>query len=148
MAHSFQKIKSLTLGQQVTGMEALWPQFTRHHWSPSEVIWKGHLQPLAICNKYEVIISYKLNDHPKVRVLTPKLEAHQNGDPIPHVYPGNRLCLYLPGIGEWHPTKMLSHTIIPWASLWLYYYEIWHATGTWKGGGVMPCSGLTPNKQK
>ena len=20
-------------------------------------------------------------------------------------------------------------TIVPWASLWLYYYEVWHATG-------------------
>lgn len=148
MAHNFQKTKSLTLGQQVAGMEASWPQLQRQRWSPAEVTWKGCIQPLAICNKYVVLVSYKLNEHPNVQILTPKLEEHQNGAPIPHVYPGNRLCLYLPGVGEWHPSKMLSHTIIPWTSLWLYYYEVWHATGIWKGGGVMPGMGRTPYKTK
>lgn len=138
MAHNFQRPRSFSLGQQVAGMEAMWPQFQRQHWSASQVIWKGYLQPLEICNNYCVLISYKLQESPNVHVVSPKLEARQNGTPIPHVYPGNRLCLYFPGLGEWHPTKMLSHTIVPWTSLWLYYYEVWHATGNWKGGGVMP----------
>ena len=30
----------------------------------------------------------------------------------------------------------IATTIVPWLSLWLYYYEIWLATGSWQGGGV------------
>jgi hypothetical protein len=30
----------------------------------------------------------------------------------------------------------IATTIIPWLSLWLYYYEVWHATGEWMGGGI------------
>lgn len=127
-------------------MAATWPQLLRQRWTPAEVAWKGYIQPLEICDKYEILVSYKLNEHPDVHVLSPKLESHTNGDPIPHVYPGNRLCLYLPGVGEWHPSKLLSHTIIPWTSLWLYYYEVWQATGIWKGGGVVPGNGPAPYK--
>ena len=36
-------------------------------------------------------------------------------------------------------------TIVPWASLWLYYYEVWHATGEWLGGGEHP---IARKKQK
>jgi hypothetical protein len=28
--------------------------------------------------------------------------------------------------------------IIPWISCWLYFYEVWLATGTWIGGGTHP----------
>jgi hypothetical protein len=27
----------------------------------------------------------------------------------------------------------LGETVLPWASEWLGYYELWHATGTWAG---------------
>jgi len=32
----------------------------------------------------------------------------------------------------------LADTILPWASLWFFYYEIWLATGEWVGGGEHP----------
>lgn len=60
---------------------------------------------------------------------------------IPHVYPGKRLCLYLPRSGEWTHEKYISETIVPWTSLWFYYYEVWDATGEWLGGGEHPSSG-------
>jgi hypothetical protein len=31
---------------------------------------------------------------------------------------------------------MIATTIIPWLALWLYYYEVWLATGHWEGGGI------------
>jgi len=31
-----------------------------------------------------------------------------------------------------------EETIVPWACLWLYYYEVWHTTGEWLGGGLHP----------
>jgi hypothetical protein len=42
----------------------------------------------------------------------------------------------LPGSGEWTNRKLIATTIIPWLMLWLLYYELWHATGIWQGGGV------------
>ncbi|MGH8092034.1 MAG: hypothetical protein ACREIF_00990 [Chthoniobacterales bacterium] len=30
----------------------------------------------------------------------------------------------------------LADTIVPWTSRWLYFYEIWLATGEWMGGGI------------
>ena len=57
---------------------------------------------------------------------------------IPHVYPGPRPCPYLPGSGEWSLDQFVADTIVPWTSLWLYHYEVWHATGEWLGGGVHP----------
>ena len=34
--------------------------------------------------------------------------------------------------------QKFAETIVPWACLWLYYYEVWHATGEWLGGGLHP----------
>ena len=28
--------------------------------------------------------------------------------------------------------------IPPWVSTWLYFYEVWYATGNWHGGGTHP----------
>ena len=47
-----------------------------------------------------------------------------------------RLCLHFPG--EWDPRMLISETIIPWASEWLYFHELWLATGEWHGGGHNP----------
>jgi hypothetical protein len=30
---------------------------------------------------------------------------------------------------------LLSQTILPWASEWLFYYELWLASDTWFGDG-------------
>ncbi|AIQ89412.1 protein of unassigned function [Methylobacterium oryzae CBMB20] len=31
---------------------------------------------------------------------------------------------------------LLGRTIVPWAILWLWFFEDWLATGEWRGGGV------------
>ena len=54
------------------------------------------------------------------------------------MYEQDRLCLYLPGTGEWTSDKPIALTIVPWTSLWLYFYEVWRATGEWLGGGIEP----------
>jgi hypothetical protein len=55
---------------------------------------------------------------------------------IPHTYRGNYLCLYYPKFLEWTGGDFIADTIVPWASLWLFYYEMWHAAGVWFGGGI------------
>jgi hypothetical protein len=33
---------------------------------------------------------------------------------------------------------IIAETILPLASIWLFYYEMWQATGEWLGGGEHP----------
>jgi hypothetical protein len=54
------------------------------------------------------------------------------------MYFQKHLCLYQPKYREFRSSDFISDTIIPWISLWLYYYEKWHVTGKWLGGGEHP----------
>lgn len=91
------------------------------------------LQPNPSSRPYTVRIKYRIGGVPEVHVLTPTLRLHPDAEGLPHTYPGNRLCLHLPG--EWQPTMFITHTTVPWTSEWLLYYEIWLITGRWNGGG-------------
>jgi hypothetical protein len=73
-------------------------------------------------------------------VERPDLVELAEGRKLPHVYQQNpaRLCLYLPGTGEWQPWMRIDQMIVPWTSLWLYFFEDWLATDEWKGGGKHP----------
>lgn len=57
---------------------------------------------------------------------------------LPHVYStvDQKICLYYPKIGEWKETMFIAKTLVPWASEWLFFYEIWVLTGEWRGGGI------------
>jgi hypothetical protein len=98
----------------------------------------GDIQPTPLSPAYRVKIEYRAGEPPQVHVLSPKLVPREEGGCLPHVYPGDRLCLFLPGAGEWLPSMSLAHVLVPWISEWLYFYEVWHATGDWLGGGVEP----------
>jgi len=103
----------------------------------SELTWMATLVPYPLSQTYGVRLRYKLTGNPEVEVLAPCLKKRGSDKP-PHLYPGERLCLYLPRIGEWNKTMFLSETIVPWTSEWLFNYEVWLATGEWCGGGVHP----------
>ena len=32
----------------------------------------------------------------------------------------------------------LDETVVPWAALWLFYFEEWLVSDKWKGGGAHP----------
>ena len=98
----------------------------------------GDLQPTVTSDVYTVRIRYKLGRAPRVAVSNPTLQPLADGTPVPHVYQDLTLCLYYPKLGEWGPHLLLIKTIVPWAMEWLYYYEAWHATGEWLGGGEHP----------
>ncbi|WP_176968657.1 hypothetical protein [Amycolatopsis xylanica] len=94
------------------------------------------LQPTPVSRHYTVKIAHQPPFDPDVEVLAPILRLHRDAKGLPHVYPGNRLCLYEPG--EWKSNMLLASTVLPWAIEWLYYYEIWLAIGEWTGGGDWP----------
>src|SRR5438067_11068860 len=131
------KQRDLTLGQQAYAMGLRCPAFQCHIASNS-IMWTGNIQPSELSSQYVVRICYVLGKSPRVSVIHPALRRRKDGEKIPHLYPGNYLCLYHPRYGEWVATMFIADTIIPWTALWLYYYEVWHATGTWYGSGEHP----------
>lgn len=95
------------------------------------------LQPSSFSEVYRIKIIYKSNIFVKVFVVGQVLKISQNRTKLPHVYNSEQqqLCLFSPSKKEWKPTQYILNTIIPWASEWLYYYELWLIDGNWYGGG-------------
>jgi hypothetical protein len=110
------------------------PGFTARVRGPL-LIAEGTVQPTEISDNYRVRIEFEAACPPKVWVISPALCCREGADRIPHMYDQKRLCLYMPGSGEWIGNMSLGHTLIPWISVWLFYYELWHGTGEWLGGG-------------
>lgn len=69
-------------------------------------------------------------------VVEPAIKRIMDGEVVPHLYPNSSLCLFYPSYYEWDYKQWWAETLIPWASLWLYYYELWQQTGEWLGGGI------------
>ncbi len=128
------RTKRLSLILQRLALYRMFPE-SNLYINKNELVWEGELTPSIMSCTYRVELRYRLEYPPTVRVLDPPLETRE-GEQIPHLYPDGRLCLYYPKAREWNSSKHLSDTIVPWASEWLFFYEIWLATGTWTGGGV------------
>lgn len=139
--------KILTARHQITCMRLHWPHFNAS-WSGKKIRWVGPIQPTPLSTTYMVSVEYELGIMPDVRIIEPMLTLRPGAQKLEHVYSGNRLCLYLPRTGQWSPGWPISETTIPWISLWLYFYEVWYATGEWLGGGEHPPSGQSKTPEK
>lgn len=131
------KPRDKSIAQQVACIRSKHKNFrvTYNHYCLKAV---GEIKPTARSGTYEVEIKYHLRYPPEIRVLNPELTINFKGEEIPHVYVGNKLCLYQPKYREFSHSDYLTDTIFPWTSLWLYHYEVWHTTGDWLGGGEHP----------
>ena len=140
MATKFYKTPRLRLSlkDQVGRMEACHPQFSVKHWRGKDVEWEGSLTPSTSSETYRVRITYQLGTYPQVFVLSPPLCNGTDKASPPHMYGDKSLCLFFPKAGEWDSSMPIAETIIPWASSWLYFYEVWLSTGVWSGGGRHP----------
>lgn len=98
----------------------------------NRLTWLGHLKPTDISRAYEVLAVIEPGWAPLIYVVDPPLQRRDD-EPVPHVYSANDLCLYTGD--EWNDTMIVADTLIPWTSEWLFFYETWHATGDWLGGG-------------
>ncbi len=127
--------RNKSIKEQVASLKRYYPQFRTSFTSPSSMLTVGFLQPTARSCVYHFELRYSLSGPPKTKILSPTLKKRVIGDAIPHMYEGENLCLYQPKYFEFKRTHYLSHTIIPWTSLWLYHYEVWHLTDEWLGGG-------------
>ena len=135
--HKYFRQKKLTLLQQDQRMRTLHPQLKLVRLTFRGVVWQGNITPSPLSETYQVRVSYGLNGVPRIFVISPKLIGRADNPKIPHLYRDGGLCLYLPRLGEWNSYKFIADTIVPWTSLWLVYYEAWHAMGEWYGGGTV-----------
>ncbi len=130
------KNKKINLSVQLLHLKRLFPD-SHAHIQRDRLTWEHKITPSQLSQSYTVRLAYKFAKPPQVNVLDPELIAPE-GKRLPHTYPGKRLCLYYPGIGNWRGDMLLAETIVPWISEWLYYYEIWLVTGERHGGGAHP----------
>jgi hypothetical protein len=100
------------------------------------LVWSGELTPAEYSASYEVLLDHQIGKFPLVYVARPRLRVVE-GKALPHVYSLNTLCLFL-GNREWHESIPIADTLVPWASEWLLFYELWLATGEWLGEGEHP----------
>lgn len=99
--------------------------------------WDFDVRPSPLSRVYRLRIRQRKHCSPDVYVLSPNLDDMANGRWLPHVYSQKpvRLCLHFPKCDEWTFDKSIAETIVPWAYLWLFYFEHWLATDEWQGGG-------------
>lgn len=136
MAKSWTKAPKLSLPQQHGRIRAAFPGFTMKI-RRGGATWTGTLQPRLASPTYCLQVSYMLREVPKVRVVRPELVQG-----APHLYHDGSLCLYWPKNWRWAPHEAIAETLLPWAALWLYYYELWLDTGEWLG----PTSHASPKE--
>jgi hypothetical protein len=137
MANSFPRQRTFGVREQAARLRLSFPAF-RTRVDGAWLISVGHVQPSALSARYKVEVRYRVGKRPQVRVLEPGLVCREDAKRIPHMYGQECLCLYFPPANEWTGEMSLGHMVIPWISLWLFYYELWHATGEWLGGGHEP----------
>lgn len=141
---TFQKKQnSLNVAVQTRLLNAHFPSFEAKVISPRKLVCSGKLKPTARSPEYSFELSYLLNHRPKIQIIDPKLIRNFNNEPIPHTFSGNLPCLYYKW--DFNGTMIIAKTIIPWLNTWLYFYEDWHVTGKWNGGGIHPVKNKKPN---
>ena len=142
--------KRLTVAQQLMGLRRVCPDGRGGFYRVGALQWNYETRPTSISRVYKIQIRYRLGKSPEVFVMSPNLRDLSGGTQIPHLYDQDRqkLCLYLPGTGEWTATKLIADTIVPWTNLWLYYFEDWLETREWHGGGKHPAADPKTRKRK
>lgn len=129
--------KPVTIAQQHQRIRAKYRTFESKIDRNSLTV-KGQIKPTARSVFYSFVLSYSISKGPTVKIISPNLHKNEKGEDIPHMYRQKWLCLYRPKYREFRSSDYIAKKIIPWISLWLYYYEQWHITGKWLGGGEHP----------
>lgn len=96
------------------------------------------LTPKSFIQLFKVKIEIKKGKL-EVFVLQPQnLPLYPGETSLPHVYSTSkqRLCLYFPDGTEWHGGILLTDSVVPWISEWVFFYQLWLVTGDWLGGGI------------
>jgi len=134
---SFITARSLTIEEQILRMQSVCPWFKlRRVRRQVDATWIGEVRPTPLCDLYTVSLRHRTNWCPEVRVLSPALRIRQGAKSLPHIYRDGSLCLHT--LSDWQPSRFVADYVVPWISIWLYFYEVWFATGVWIAGGTHP----------
>ena len=133
-----------SIGAQVSRMKICWPSFEVYKRGIDAAWWVGSLRGFQMFYTIGVIWGVKGLDRPLVYLINPLLAPRDGAtyEDIPHLMydktnpDQSGLCLFDPDGKEWTDRMLIADTTIPWTAQWLYYYELWHYDGKWKGGGV------------
>ena len=147
MATHSSRIRTIGVHEQLAMMGIEHPKF-RCSIRSGLLVCRGGITPTEMNRTFRVRVEYRAPTAPLSFVEEPPLRRRRPEEPIPHTYDSDRPCLYLPGANEWRSDKRIAHTIIPWLSEWLFYYEVWRVTGEWLGGGVHPARPQRPTPSK
>lgn len=131
----------ISLLHQEGTLRSYFPGSLVHRNGEKELTWEHTLHPTPFSAKYQVKLHYQKvggKSRIDIYVLSPKLIVVPGAVEIPHLYDQEKqqLCLFYPTDKEWDSSMYYVHTIIPWISEWLYFYEMWHCCGSWQGGGI------------
>ena len=132
--------KNKNLAEQEAAFKSLYPDFKVHN-NLSSLRVEGWVKPTARSITYWFILKYIVNRRPTIIITEPILELNEKQKTLPHIFKGDSLCLYYSN-KEFNGSKLLANTVIPWITLWVYYYEIWCVDGEWLGGGIHPTNEL------
>jgi hypothetical protein len=142
--------RPLTASQQLVNLKAN-PLTAAGHGAPhaGAFEWRFEATPSPLSRFYRLRIEYRQGDTPDVYVECPNLKLLADGRRLPHVYQQYpvQLCLYLPRTYEWQAWMRIDNTIVPWAILWLFYFEEWLSSDEWKGGGEHPVASDLPARR-
>ena len=128
------RIRTLGIGEQKAHFRRSYPTFTTSEPRRQVLVCRGKIKPTALSETYLVRISYEIMKTPKVYIEDPVIKRRQPHERIPHTYDEDRPCAFRPRI-DWRSDRSLA-ILVPWISMWLYFYEVWYVTGEWHGGGV------------
>lgn len=131
--------RRVSLIVQAAWLQKLFPSSMMQREREYGLLWVGELQPTFLSRVYTIRLYYHHLDGLKVSVVMPdRLSMAEGKSKLPHVYSTvkQELCLFFPDGSEWNPSMLFTRTVIPWASEWLMYYELWLGDGQWRGGGT------------
>lgn len=99
---------------------------------------RGLIKPTARSCWYSYEVKYRFREEIKIFIRDPLIKTELNGKKAEHLYKDGSLCLFFPKAKEFNSKNLIVDNIVPWISLWLFFYEVWLVTGDWKGGGIHP----------
>ncbi len=132
MGHRIRR-RRLTVLEQAADMRRNCPDFVQRL-SKDGMSWTGPIKPTPLSVTYTIEIVYRRRcGRPQVWVRQPELAVKKEDYRFVHIY--SEGCLCLNAEEEWRPWMAFSATFVPWTAEWLFYFEVWLATGSWRGGG-------------
>jgi hypothetical protein len=156
------KDRLLTLSEQLSRLKSQFPdgigqverrskKERRADGNKFRLIWRQTVKSSPLGGRYLIEVRWLGVGKAHVLVVSPRI-SHPEGKRIPHTYPDidGLVCMCLHLSEEWSGRQSIASTVIYWAIEWLYYYELWVATGEWHGGGhtfevpAKPLTGASP----